>query len=773
MQRTGVFALVLVVFLVCVSIGGSGQTLSFDFKRYLLGPQSTLEVFVESIDISSGTVQFNGGDSRCPTIPFTWSWGDGSISEEFFPPIHTYADKDRNYIVRVTAHYSDGSEDSAEVVVRFVSPSISPIELSPNIGVHIPDHMISLGAHYYGPPNWLTYFDDTFFSTVPRSTIEYVLSVAATVEMDFVNDNVYLFNGMFEQYMFRDASFGGAYSLWYTDPVTFGAGDGYLAGSIGYSSLFHEMGHNFTLNSPADFYYGGKTDGQGSTIFSESMGQIFQHAAGYEIVNHHQFYGLSDDLMEEIKEEVIKTIKYVREQYEDYLNAGKSFTSWNDPTTQDDETMPTFMTIAYKFCEHAENSGYGYRAPLKRMMRLLQGFNQDWADRYDPLGNSPAGELFRSTLMVSALSYAFAEDLRDEFRQLNFPVSDEIYAELLETVPAAQVRQSVSGPMILSFNDAPDITAVTINLEQCTGSGSITVTRQANSPMVPSFSGPVPAHISQYRWIVDATGISDISADIRFAIDQIPAGISNPSTVTVYARPVEGTGAFVALPTTYEASYQELVVTVTGFSEYIFGSDENPLPVQITHFGCSMINGNQVRLEWTTAGEVNNYGFYVQRRRTGRSTFCELPDNFIPGHGTTLLPQRYSYIDNDVTVGEWLYRLKQVDLDGTTHFTEPVSVSVLADVVESAPRQFALFQNYPNPFNSETEARFSVDQRFHAVLTLYNALGQEVARVFDDLAEPGRYYRVKLDGSNLAGGVYLCRLQSGGKNDVKKVLLLK
>jgi hypothetical protein len=190
------------------------------------------------------------------------------------------------------------------------------------------------------------------------------------------------------------------------------------------------MGHNFTLNTPANFYYGGKIDGNANSIFSESMAQIFQHAAGYEILNNYQTYGLSDDLAVEIREGVAQSIGIVRASYDDYLKGGKHFTSWNDPTTPDDESFQTFMTIAYKFCEHAENSGLGYREPLKQMMTLLQGFNQPWADQFDPSNNSTEGETFRATLMAAAVSYAFSTDLRDEFKDLNFPINDQTFDEL-------------------------------------------------------------------------------------------------------------------------------------------------------------------------------------------------------------------------------------------------------------------------------------------------------------------------------------------------------
>jgi len=196
----------------------------------------------------------------------------------------------------------------------------------------------------------------------------------------------------------------------------------------------HEIGHNFTLNSPADFYYGGKIDGNANAIFSESMAQIFQHAAAYEIINHADAYGFSADLVAEIQASAIASMNLVRNTYDDYVRTGAKFESWNDPDNPEDETFGAFMTIAFKFFEHAETDGWEYRVPLKRMMRLLQVLDQDMVDHYDRMHDTPAAERFRSTLMVTALSYGFDRDLRAEFGALNFPIDDATYDSLIAAV---------------------------------------------------------------------------------------------------------------------------------------------------------------------------------------------------------------------------------------------------------------------------------------------------------------------------------------------------
>ena len=214
-----------------------------------------------------------------------------------------------------------------------------------------------------------------------------------------------------------------------------------------------------------------------------------------------------------------------------------------------------------------------------------------------------------------------------------------------------------------------------------------------------------------------------------------------------------------------------ITFAATTFSPFVVGASSG-LPVQLVSFTGVFVN-NAVRLNWRTLSEINNYGFYVQRRAESGEQFVDVPNSFVAGHGTTNEPHDYTFTDNTVSAGSWQYRLKQVDLDGTIHFTEPINVSSPTSVKELAPIEFALKQNYPNPFNPETNVKFSVEQTGRATLEIYNLLGQKVATLFDDDVEAGYYQTVKLNGSNLASGVYLYRLQSGKKSDLKKFMLLK
>lgn len=103
----------------------------------------------------------------------------------------------------------------------------------------------------------------------------------------------------------------------------------------------------------------------------------------------------------------------------------------------------------------------------------------------------------------------------------------------------------------------------------------------------------------------------------------------------------------------------------------------------------------------------------------------------------------------------------------------PESFSVDAPEEDAfLPKSYELFQNYPNPFNPSTTIGFHIPRKGETVLRVFNMLGQQVwAQEFGTLA-PGRY-KVELDSSGLASGMYVYRLESGQFVQAKRMVLVK
>ncbi len=89
------------------------------------------------------------------------------------------------------------------------------------------------------------------------------------------------------------------------------------------------------------------------------------------------------------------------------------------------------------------------------------------------------------------------------------------------------------------------------------------------------------------------------------------------------------------------------------------------------------------------------------------------------------------------------------------------------------PLALALRRNYPNPFNPSTRISFAVPQAGRATVRVYNAIGQQVAVLFDGLAEAEKLHVVDFRAAGLAGGVYLYTLEFGGQRLVRAMTLAK
>ena len=106
------------------------------------------------------------------------------------------------------------------------------------------------------------------------------------------------------------------------------------------------------------------------------------------------------------------------------------------------------------------------------------------------------------------------------------------------------------------------------------------------------------------------------------------------------------------------------------------------------------------------------------------------------------------------------------------------SIEALGGVVAAGndnnqlPHDFDLAQNYPNPFNPATTIEYKVPEASNVKIVVYDALGKQVEVLVDGYQNAGTY-TLNFNGSNLASGIYLCRMEAKGFVKVNKMLLLK
>jgi hypothetical protein len=92
--------------------------------------------------------------------------------------------------------------------------------------------------------------------------------------------------------------------------------------------------------------------------------------------------------------------------------------------------------------------------------------------------------------------------------------------------------------------------------------------------------------------------------------------------------------------------------------------------------------------------------------------------------------------------------------------------------VSERTESFRLYQNYPNPFNSGTTIRYSLKEKAHVRIKLFDVLGKEITSLVDEEKVPWTY-EVKFNPVNLSSGVYIYRIEAGEFRQSKKMILLR
>jgi hypothetical protein len=191
------------------------------------------------------------------------------------------------------------------------------------------------------------------------------------------------------------------------------------------------------------------------------------------------------------------------------------------------------------------------------------------------------------------------------------------------------------------------------------------------------------------------------------------------------------------------------------------------IPVELSSFTASA-NENSVTLNWSTATETNNQGYSIERKTSTTDIWREV--GFVPGFGTTTESKSYTFVDNDLTMNRYYYRLKQMDYDGTFEYSNTV------EAIVTAPGGFSLAQNYPNPFNPSTTIAYTVPEASKVSIKVYSIIGELVASLVNETVEAG-YHTVQFDAKRLTSGTYIYQINANGESrnfvENKKMLLLK
>jgi photosystem II stability/assembly factor-like uncharacterized protein len=235
-------------------------------------------------------------------------------------------------------------------------------------------------------------------------------------------------------------------------------------------------------------------------------------------------------------------------------------------------------------------------------------------------------------------------------------------------------------------------------------------------------------------------------------------------------------------------SYQnKILVAVSGTTNggiYIY--TDQAIPVELKYFTAEQVS-EKVLLKWSTATELNNKGFEIERVNFLNQNLNNEKWNriaFIDGKGTSTEQQNYFYYDEIIKSGTYKYRLKQIDFDGSFSYSDEILIEV------NLPDQFVLYQNYPNPFsvtsspstggNSSTVISWQSPVSGQHTIKLFDVLGREMETLVDGYYEAGKHFILFTINSSLPSGIYFYQFKavdpSNGSivyRDTKKMVLMR
>lgn len=202
---------------------------------------------------------------------------------------------------------------------------------------------------------------------------------------------------------------------------------------------------------------------------------------------------------------------------------------------------------------------------------------------------------------------------------------------------------------------------------------------------------------------------------------------------------------------------------LTVYGEFGVGGDTliNPLPVSMLSFTANELKGN-VLLHWSTANELNNKGFEIERSVNGKD--FELID-FVNGMGNTRNISNYKFIDynafNLTGVQTLYYRLRQMDFNGTYAYTNIVSVNLNDALNEGVVV-------YPNPFSTDLGIEINSVDNGDAAILVTDINGKLISSENIQVNAGKQFHSLKsLD--MLSNGIYFVTLNQGNKTYHVKV----
>lgn len=192
-------------------------------------------------------------------------------------------------------------------------------------------------------------------------------------------------------------------------------------------------------------------------------------------------------------------------------------------------------------------------------------------------------------------------------------------------------------------------------------------------------------------------------------------------------------------------------------------SASNPLPVDLLFFEGRLNDFFNVELSWSTGSESNNAYFSIERSKDG--VFFESLDK-VNGQGNSNQVSNYNIVDNAPLPGISYYRLKQVDFDGKTSFSNLIAINSNAE--NSSLECFGI-SVFPNPSTTAASIAFkNLKEETQLFIQVYDFTGRII---FTDFITARNGTVTTIDVSNFESGIYFVNARLNEQSVTEKIAI--
>lgn len=210
---------------------------------------------------------------------------------------------------------------------------------------------------------------------------------------------------------------------------------------------------------------------------------------------------------------------------------------------------------------------------------------------------------------------------------------------------------------------------------------------------------------------------------------------------------------------------------------YIGRGMDDTLPVTLSSFIATQTSSSTVKLSWTTQSETNVMGFNILRSNQSNLDTATSLGYFTPATNTSQI-RTYQCTDQVFATGIYYYWLEVVDFNGTNSFYGPAIADIqnIGNQTPSIPVKEGFHSIAPNPIDYEARIFYGIPSKSPTLIQVYNLKGQKVRTILNETKDSGNFHLLwdaKDDqGSQLANGNYILRMDASGKVWTKKITIL-